>query len=143
MVSNKKNRREKMTKVFYVNADLNKVVSGKEIAANTQKFTQVHQDAVIAEKNLDLNSDQVIFHNCPKGYSLVDEVDENYNVEYDKVYVPIQVEYGNIKDFKNDAFDIHDHESSEYFQKWLLCSFLADSLPFNVAARVEAWFGEE
>ena len=38
-----------MTKVFYVNADLNKVVSGKEIAANTQKFTQVHQDAVIAE----------------------------------------------------------------------------------------------
>ena len=132
-----------MTKVFYVNADLNKVVSGKEIAANTQKFTQVHQDAVIAEKNLDLNSDQVIFHNCPKGYSLVDEVDENYNVEYDKVYVPIQVEYGNIKNFKNDAFDIHDHESSEYFQKWLLCSFLADSLPFNVTARVEAWFGEE
>ena len=132
-----------MTKVLYVNADLNKVVSGKEIAANTQKFTQVHQDAVIAEKNLDLNSDQVIFHNCPKGYSLVDEVDENYNVEYDKVYVPIQVEYGNIKNFKNDAFDIHDHESSEYFQKWLLCYFLADSLPFNVAARVEAWFGEE
>ncbi|NRO78965.1 hypothetical protein [Lactobacillus helveticus] len=60
-----------MTKVLYVNVDLNKIVSGKEIAANTQKFAQVHQDAVIAEKDLDLNSDQVIFRNCPKGYRLV------------------------------------------------------------------------
>ncbi|NRO64623.1 hypothetical protein IMAU40088_01296 [Lactobacillus helveticus] len=35
--------------------------------------------------NVDLNSDQVIFHNCPKGYRLVNEVDENFSVEYNRV----------------------------------------------------------
>lgn len=132
-----------MTKVLYVNVDLNKVVGSKIIAADTKNFAKVYQEAVIDEKELDISSDQAIIDNCPQGYRLVDEADPSFEIEYDKVYVPIQVEYGSVKTFKNDAIDMRAHKSSEYFQKWLLCSFLADSLPFNVAARVEAWFSEE
>lgn len=134
-----------MIKAIYFNVDLNKVGNGPTVATNIKEYEEIYKNSIIAEKAFDQDSDlvQTIADNCPKGYSLVDEVEPEYQVNNGEVYVPVHIEYGSVKNFKKDAFDIHDHEADEYFRTWLLCSFLADSLPFDVAARIESWFGKD
>lgn len=136
-------RREIMTKIIYVDVDLNKIANGSVLATDIPELGKVHQEAIIEEKEMDLATEKDTYNFCPLGYRYVDLDETKYQVIDDQVYVPIQVEYGNLNNFKQDAHEIHEHKSSTYFQKWLLCAFLADSLPFDVAARVTAWFSEE
>lgn len=132
-----------MTEVLYINIDLNKIAEGEVIASNVDKLEEVYQNAVITEEELDLEVKQTIVKHCPLGYRLVETDDTEYQKVNGKVFVPVQVEYGNVQVFKKDAFEIHENKSSEYFQLWLLCAFLSDSLPFDVAARMKSWFGED
>lgn len=132
-----------MTKIIYIDVNLNKIANGAVLATDIPELGEVHQEAIVQENEMDLATEKDTYNFCPLGYRYVDLDETKYEVINDQVFVPVQVEYGNVNNFKKDAFEIHKEESSEYFQKWLLCAFLADSLPFDVAARVTAWFSEE
>lgn len=57
----------------------------------------MHQEAVIQEKEIDLAIEKDTYNFCPLGYRYVDLDETKYEVIDDQVFVPVQVEYGDIK----------------------------------------------
>lgn len=129
-----------MITILYIDDDLN-TISNAEII---NKLENIHQDAVIesAAVSDDDNLFQIIEANLPRGFSLLHPDESDYEIKDNFICVPIQIEYGSVQEFKKDAYAIHDGDN-DYFNKWLLCCFLSDSLPFDAAARAKSWFNKE
>ncbi|RVU71908.1 MULTISPECIES: hypothetical protein [Lactobacillus] len=129
-----------MTTIVYIETDLNAISNDQPFAT----LERVHQDAVIktVEVHDNIELPKQVEAGLPQGYSLVHPDETEYEQQGEFICVPVQIEYGSVQEFKKDAHDLHEDDTN-YFNKWLLCCFLSDNLPFDAAARIEGWFAEE
>lgn len=76
-----------MTKIIYVDVDLNKIANRAVLASNIPELGEVHQEAVIQAKEMDLATEKDTYNFCPLGYQYVDLDETKYEVIDDQVFV--------------------------------------------------------